>query len=46
MIRLCGRRARPSPELAALGVARVSRAIFLYLDAMARLQEHLGVLET
>ena len=37
----------PSPaELAALGVARVSWAIFLYLDAMARFQEHLGKLDT
>ena len=36
----------PSPaELAALGVARVSWAIFLYLDAMARFQEHLGALQ-
>ena len=34
----------PLAELAALGVARVSWAIFLYHDAMARFKEHLASL--
>jgi 2-methylisocitrate lyase-like PEP mutase family enzyme len=35
----------PVSELCALGVARVSWAIFLYVDAMARFAEQLGSLE-
>ena len=37
----------PAPtELAALGVARVSWALFLYWDAMARFREQLASLQT